>query len=296
MHTQLDWISFTMSHGSLPGGAGERTYAAMQDLEERFLPREVRAGMARYVWQAGKGRAPYSYCSRSQEAGCSIYFGAELTHTLYEFSGAGCGWLRENGLEEILLSAVGSRVTRLDIASDVETAVSPSDFVSAGVAGRMKSRGSFTSETGQTEYIGSQKSERYARVYRYAPPHPRADMLRIEHVLRRDHAKQAVEWILAYGVNYVQKQIGEGFGWQHPLWEPTEATVEPLRVARGSRDQNGTLRWLIKAAAPAFKKLVAAGLIDDPAAWLKQVFLDQLDEAHQLPLELGATVKTSDKE
>jgi hypothetical protein len=296
MHTQIDWLSFTMAHNALPDGAGEELFDAVQTLEQKWLPSSIREWMASFKWEAGKGRAPYSYRVACQEGGCSIYFGGELTHTLYEFSGVGCAALRHADLETEVLRVVAHRATRLDIASDIDAEISPSSFVSSGFAGRMKSRGSFVSETGQTEYIGSQKSERYARVYKYAPPHPRANLLRIEHVLRRDYAKQAVEWIIAYGVNYVQKQIGEAFGWQHPLWQPTEAAVEPLRVPRGSRDQNGTLRWLIKAAAPAFKKLVQAGLIEDPEQFVKQVFLDQLDEDKQLPLELFSTVKSFEEE
>lgn len=285
MHTQIDWLSFTMAHGAMPDGAGERIYDAVQYVEQNFLPSELRLRLADCGWVAGKGRPPYSYRAHCEAAGLSIYFGAGLTHTLYEFSGIGCHWLRENDLETTLLRAVGTRATRLDIATDIETDCHPASFVSAGWSERMKSRGSFTSETGETEYIGSQKSERYARVYRYAPPHPRSDLLRIEHVIRRDHAKQAIEWILAYDVNYVQSQLGVSFGWKHPLWQPTEASVDPLRVQRGSREANGTLRWLIKAAAPAFKKLVAAGLIENPEAWIKQVFLEQLDDAQQLPLK-----------
>lgn len=296
MHTQIDWLSFTIPHDKLPDGAGEALYDEVQKMEWKWLPGTLRSRLESCDWTEGKRRAPYSHCAACEEAGLRIYFGGGLTHTLYEFSGVGCAWLRLRGLESDLLFEVASRVTRLDIASDIETALAPRDFVASGVAGRMKSRGSFTSETGDTEYIGSQKSERFARVYRYAPPHPRADLLRIEHVLRRDYAKQAASWIVAHGVSYVQKQIGQGFAWEHPIWQPDEADVEPLKVPRGERRMNGTLRWLIKSAAPAFRKLVAQGLIENPEEFLKEFFLNPLDGVQQLGLQFPPTDESFDEE
>jgi hypothetical protein len=296
MHTQIDWLSFTMLHREMPDGAGEAIYDAIQTLEQGWLPSELRLRMAQCKWTAGRGRAPYSYRAYSEEAGCSIYFGAGLTHTLYEFSGAGCLWLRENGLDGTLLGAVAQRITRLDIASDIETTIPPSAFVGAGYSQRMKSHGSFTSADGDTEYIGSQKSERYARVYRYNPPHPRSHLLRVEHVLRRDYAKQIASWLVQYGVEYVQASLGRSFGWSHPSWTPEEQSVPLIYVPRGTRSENGTVLWLIKQAAPAFKKAAVKGLLGDPVEFLKHWFLEGIDHVEQLGLQFPPDEESSEKE
>jgi len=185
-----------------------------------------------------------------------------------------------------LLAAVQPRVTRLDLATDFETDLKPSEFVSAGWSDRIGSRGSFTSATGDTEYVGSAKSERYARVYRYAAPHPRAALLRIEHVMRRDYARSIIPFMLEFGLEDAQRTVGQQMGWQHPLWSVVGVQELAWKPPRNDRKTSGTERWLITQAASAFKKLVVQGVIEDPHAWLVEHFLKDTIDVRQLPLEL----------
>jgi len=191
-----------------------------------------------------------------------------------EFSGQGCTRLIERSLMDDVLVHVADRVTRIDVATDIKTDTMPEEFVAAGYSERFGTVGMFNSPTGQTAYIGSMKSERFARVYRYAEPHPRAGLLRIECVSRRDHAKAVASAILTAGEASTAATLGEVYGWQHAAWTPDAAADADISVARPEKAAGGTLFWLMRSAAPAFKRLVQEGVIDNPVDFLEKYFLE----------------------
>lgn len=285
--TIIDWISFTIpcepmevrSHEEMYKRVGEAQVLAAPHLDWNILISDD--------WEKGSGRAPYKECIRSSKLGLSVYWSPTITHILHEFSGKGCENLRKKGMLLPFVEAFGARLTRLDLATDIETDCAPSTFVQAGVSDRIKARGSFVSQTGYTEYVGSAKSEKFARVYRYAAPHPRADLLRIEHVLRRDYARSIAPYIVQYGVTSAQVTVGETMGWMHPLWKHVGENGIGWSAPRNDRKTSGTERWLIGQAAPAFRKLAASGAIEDPFAWLMKHFYNGIVDVRQLPLDLG---------
>jgi len=278
MYSKIDWISFTMP--ILPIGEGR------EDIQFDRVTHQLRMedpDLAGWLgmgddWKLGGGRAPYKHSARSAGSLVSIYWGETLTTVLFEFSGRACYWLDSIGIQEHVLSQWKDRITRLDVCSDIETDCLPHEFVEAGVSATFRSKGRFDSDTGQTIYIGSQKSERFARVYKYAPPHPRAGLLRVEHVLRRDAAKMVLEAILAAGLAYAVQSLGMTFGWTHSAWNPEDVQAEPLTMARVERSLGGTEMWLIKQAAPAFRRLIDEAVIVDPVVWLTRYFLENLDD------------------
>lgn len=220
-----------------------------------------------------RSRAPYTDAWTIPNGYITLFASPNLTHCCVEISGQGCEELIDKNLLADVLHCCADRVTRIDIASDIETKVSPSEFVKKVDHERMRTSGHVLSDTGETCYVGSQKSDRYARVYRYNEPHPRSHLLRIEHVFRREYAKVVSHEITKYDTDAVARSAGAAFGWSHPIWSPDSTQEVDLSVVKAEPTMGGTIFWLIKSVAPAFKKLVAKGIIVDPEKFLRDYFL-----------------------
>lgn len=274
MRHAIDWLSFTID------AVGEGVELQSDDPEYLASAVEHAAPfVADFVrkldgdWKRTAGRKPYAYALR-HDAGVTFYWSLHRPEILCELSGKGCARLRDEGHEDSVLYEVADRVTRLDIATDMQTDTRPSDFIAAGHTGRVKSIGSFVSQTGETVYLGSQKSDRYCRVYRYDDPHPRADLLRVEMVMRRKMARAAVTEVLLNGVESVAAGLGEVMAWKHTDWDTADVEASIPALPKQTRETAGTLHWLVTQVAPAFKRMVAEGEISEPKKWLTAHFLD----------------------
>lgn len=270
----IDWLSFTMD---VPG-IGDRKPWTIQNFFNQEMALALgeiwqKMGANFASWELSSGRAPYSVSYRS-EIGISLFFNVRIGHCLMEISGRGCEWLRSEGMLTDLITRMKTRFTRIDLAVDMLHSVSPLEFISESQSGRFKSHGSVVSETGSTEYIGSQKSERYCRVYRYNPPHPRANMLRAEMVFKKQNAKLFAEQMVASGFNYTALALGAGqiYGFEHEAWDLHGDEIA-LDSWTPERAQGKTVRWLIAQVAPAFKKLVKEGVIEDPEDFINKYFM-----------------------
>lgn len=279
MRTNIDWLSFTFPVGQ--GGYPELGWRwdDIAAAATEYLGQDLVSYLAQCQWTEEGGRKPYAHSQRAAEQGISVFWSGRQSHALIEISGIGMAALRAAGVEREMLAAAQERATRLDIATDIETTTKPAEFAAKRDVARFKAHGSFTSKSGETEYVGSRTSERFARVYRYAEPHPRSSLLRVEHELKKGAAKSAIAHILGYSVEWVQTSLGDTFGWTHSDWRPKEQHVSSIPSLPNSRTAAKTEIWLRSQAAPAFKKLVRLGLITDPEQWLKDVFLDD-DNPH----------------
>jgi len=221
-----------------------------------------------------RSRAPYIDSWRDVDNGITLFASPNLTHCCVEISGKGCETLISKNLLDQVLRACHTRVTRIDIASDIETQISPLEFVKEVNHERMRTSGHVKSETGETCYVGSQKSERYARVYRYNAPHPRANLLRVEHVFRKDYAKKVASEILDWTMESVAASAGMAFGWGHEIWKPGSVQGVELSIVRERGNTGSTVFWLVHSVAPAFKRLCADGTIINPEEFIRKFFLD----------------------
>lgn len=152
---------------------------------------------------------------------CVLFYGGEHGMTL-ELTGKACEELHNAGrlVAIVQTMAIVGRVSRLDIAVDMECDVDPRDFVAQRSNKRQKSEETAISSTGITCYIGSRKSDRYARVYRYAEPHDRSHLLRCEMVFRGEQAVLAAEEWLAVGDEEFAARAGNVYGWEHEVFTP----------------------------------------------------------------------------
>lgn len=277
MRTHIDWLSFTIP--MVYDTEEEDDYArAIQAGFLYLFTRDLVETVFGGAWAQGeKSRAPYKDVWVDRESGISLFGSPNLTHATVEISGGGCEQLIKAGQMQQILAGSMERITRIDVACDIETATMPVDFTAILSHERMRSNGIINSETGQTCYVGSKQSERFARVYRYFAPHPRAHLLRVEHVFRRDYAKQVARSIVANSVSEVGISCGAAFGWAHRDWDVAADFTPDISITSPEKNAGKTISWLVRSVAPAIRRLVTDGTIRDPDQFFRTYFLPSDD-------------------
>lgn len=225
-------------------------------------------------WQPAAGRRPYRYGHENKEIGVYIHFGGQ-SNALIQFSGNGCKFLASHDLMNTVLIGAQARMTRLDIATDIETSVRPSEVVKAGYNGRIKTESITKSPSGETAYVGSRTSAKFCRVYRYEEPHPRAKMLRIEYETKKGQAKITAECILGNGLEHTADMLSKYYEWGHEVIPKPQDYTTAIPSEVSNRSESKTLRWLLKQCAPAFRKLVVSGAIENPHEFFEKHFLPE---------------------
>lgn len=270
MDAKIDYLSYTLRIDLGEVGEGSAVIEYLTSAINTNTPTFTQSYAPSCAWLPGGKRGNYGASLQDTTYGARIWYGGVANHILIELPGMACQQLRDLGVFDALLLEVGSHVTRLDIAVDLAQTISPGDFIAAGHNQRFASGGFIWSPDGVTCYVGSQKSERFARVYRYDPPHPRAGITRVEHVLRSHYAKAALPVLLNQGVVVLAAQAGNSFAWKSDAWQPGTLTGDKLRSKKTDRDQPSKVRWLYQVVKPAIVKAAAAGLIDLDA-WLSEL-------------------------
>lgn len=253
---KIDWFSYTVETGNLPDLSAHRM---RQVLVER-LPDYINTDFVDYDcpvkrkgFSVGVVLGRHTYC-----------FMATNGLMLIEHTGQGCSLLENEGLLVEIIQKYADRATRIDIATDMLTPTAPETFALSRTGGKTQSRGSVSSPTGDTEYIGSQKSDRWCKVYRYNPPHPRHKFLRIEYTYKGKQAKVAANALKQVSVDELAIMSGNRYNWTHPCYQPGEGvTTAILGAWRPDRKQGGTARWLLVQAAPAMARM----LHEDELSW-----------------------------
>lgn len=278
MQAKVDYLSFTVAlSGEMPELLGYRwsqVQAGLRELIGDLMDIWIEAIT---MWEDVKGRNTFKRCMRNTALGVSIFWSNTIAYALVEIAGRGCDALREKNVLEPLLEAVQRRVTRVDVCTDIKTDTTPKEFIAAGYNKRLLSNGSFTSKTGDTEYVGARTSDRFARVYKYNAPHPRAGFLRVEHQYKKKYAKEAVALIVEKGVLFVCVSMGNAFGWKHEEWQPEIWHDHKIKLPAHDRELAKTETWLRTTVASSFVKLVKNRQIENPEEWLREHFLSKLD-------------------
>lgn len=255
MLLKIDWLSFSVK---IPEGRGRKVLSVARLAEKaiRALHPDLieRLGMSG-DWKPSTGRKPYSEAFTWHDNGLTLFVHPNLPHALVEISGKGCDVVLQGDWMTDILQPIMNRLTRIDLACDMLTSTKPLDFATNRVAGRFRAHSEASSESGDTCYIGSKTSNRYAKVYRYNPPHERAHLLRCEYTLKAEDAKGVAHSLIQDGILPVISALGEKFGWQHPDWSPEPATPAELQAYRADRREGKTLFWLNDTIAPLLLRL-----------------------------------------
>jgi hypothetical protein len=271
LNCKLDWFSFTFPFQ--PTGEKDNEYLLSHVLLSfHDFTKHAYLGVvtnALWQWEAPSGFYPFTItCPKT---GLRISFGGSSGFALASLSGQACdNILQHISLRDIALSA-GGRATRIDLATDLETDVTPSAFSHERSSKSFKTQGVFTSPTGETVYIGSRKSERFCRVYRFSSPHPRDKYLRVEIECKGDFAKNVCSELLSSSLISVSLSVNLPYGWTHPIWTPENANISKIPARAYDGDSAETIRWLNRTVVPAIKKASQKGLID-LHDWLRDNF------------------------
>jgi len=259
---KIDYVSWTLMHDPRERGDEHNMWlSCVQAIWEAF-PTWAEWCSSQGGWSSGGARGHYAYSQFNAQFYAAVRFGGSANHLLIEMPGTACQSLRDAGVLHQVIAEAADRLTRLDVAIDIPGGCSPREFVAAGYNARFKSYAEIVSESGVTEYVGSMKSERYARVYQYNPPHPRSGTLRVEHVLRSEYAKAAAAAYTQSGLLELSAMLGNSFAWSSPWWQPDHLSDGKLRAARSDRHEPGRVRWLHQVVAPAIVKAAREGLLD----------------------------------
>lgn len=276
MLIKVDWISFSVPVDVMEDGTDYDSLNAVANALDDLHPTlSSWLGLQGGV-EAGKGRAPYRVGWRSPSGGVVVFTHPAVNHALVEVSGRGCDELIDAGTLTGVLSASQPRITRLDIACDMLTDIRPPAFAERRTGKRFKAQGHMVSESGETYYVGARSSARYARVYRYNPPHERAAFLRCEIVVKGEDAKRTTESVLSSGLEATASALGDTFGWEHPLWQ-INATSAELEAYRPDRREGKTLYWLADTIAPLLARLHREGVID-VVEWVGEHVIPKIEE------------------
>lgn len=262
MYTHIDWISFSVL---IPERADRTERETINDVGSALFDladdMDVLLGMDRGM-KFGAGRKPYSGSVILTETGATIFYNPKLNHALVEIPGSACERYIDAGYLDFILQSARHRVTRLDVAVDMETETRPEAFTAIRSHDRMRNGSVWKEDSGETVYVGSYKSDRFARVYRYNPPHERSHLLRSEFVMRGGYAKLAAQEIIEKGLSWYSAALGNAFGWAHKDWKPEKATSEKPTTYRSDRPEGKTLFWLADTIAPLLARLHNEGVLN----------------------------------
>lgn len=266
----VDYLSFSFPvSGDFENDLQAKAVAKQACLEEGGDPLEqLLESLGKFV--PGGSHRPFSSGIRSKVASASLLWNYRLSHGVFELGGTGCELARQVGVLDDLIAVVAHHVVRIDVAIDIHTTTTPVDFLCEGWNNRFKSTALMRSETGETVYVGSRSSARFARVYRYNEPHPRARLLRVEFELKAEEAKRAAASISSDGVEgFAAAMVGV---FEFKSEELLAAISSPSELPHSERmgGRGETVRWLYTAVAPALAREAREGRLD-PAHFLAYV-------------------------
>lgn len=259
MITKVDFLSFSLYHEENHFENDRFAIVSAMDIVRQRLGDALDQAAGQGGWTNGGGRKPHSVSRWAADNGIAVFANAKLPHFLVEISGRGCEALRQVGQLENVLIEIANRVTRIDIACDMECDTDPQAFANRRDKGRFKSAGLERSATGTTVYVGARKSNRWAKVYRYNEPHPRHLLLRAEHTFKGEDGKAAADYLIANGYDCMAQQCGAIWGWKHPSWDLAPATATELTAHRADRNDSKTVYWVYDTIGPLLARLSNEG-------------------------------------
>lgn len=274
-YAKIDWISFTVATAAPFVSGTDMVWAdvlkALHLNTDNVLTPITNVG----EWEIEQGRGVYHSARVNTESKVRLSFGDVNSDIYVEISGQSCDYVRSVGILEKIFQHENIRFSRVDLATDYETDIHVEEIISKGYKTTFKSRADWRTEQGDTTYIGSRKSERMLRVYRYHPPHPRSHLLRCEVELKGDASKLAAKRIVEVGEVQACTDALAIFQLDHHLIQTTTAVASAFRASGADKVKRGTARWFLKQVKPALLKAHKNGEFD-VRGWLAQLLFSEL--------------------
>lgn len=251
MKHKVDYLSFTF-YSEKVGSVGN--YLLIQTIFDE-MPAHIHQGEWKYAPKRMGFDIGFNFNNHT------FVWASHQGLILVEHTGVGCSLLESEGHLATVIETYKDRLSRIDIATDIFCEASPLEFAEKREAGRISASGFQTSKTGETVYIGSKKSDRTAKVYRYNYPHPRHEWLRIEYTYRGEQARKAANYLTNNSLADLALVSAERYKWMHEDWKPAQNQLNELKAWRPERKAGKTVMWIYSQVIPAIAKLVKADVI-----------------------------------
>jgi DNA relaxase NicK len=259
---KVDWLAFT-----IPLIAGTRdqspdTLAFMQNAVHSFTNGLLRRFDEKSDLELQNASGFYSVRLVDTITTLRMSWGDINSHVYVELPGTACQMVSEAGNMSSLIALVKDRCSRIDIAGDWECEHEPRIVIGNAYETGRRSFSQIRSNEGLTIYVGSRKSDRFLRVYRYRSPHPRSKFLRFEHENKGDVAKTVCNSVLETGLEATFGAQQNSYKWDLLDVLGLSKTTGKISSDRANKDDVSTLLWLLETVAPAIVKASKSGLID----------------------------------
>jgi len=243
---KIDWYSFTVPTVTPLSSTGQETYDVINQALAALFGNALDALEPTGTWTLQPAKGFYSWRGTHVASRLAVSWGEVNAHVFVELPGQACTWAREVNVFDRLVKMTADRASRVDAAIDIVTATMPEQFVAAGHAARFSdSLGNIKSKTGDTYYVGSRKSDRCARIYRYAPPHPRSHLLRIEAEYKGSSARLLAGVLAAQGMVEAVRAAHAPFAWLSSELDPAflqcPSFLDELRINRDMGNSDGSI-------------------------------------------------------
>lgn len=270
MAIKIDWISFTLPLECLVTRDNNNVLPHVRYAAHDLYPQACDWISTFTDLKDCGGNRIFDKGYRSKDGGFSIFQKVGTRFSLVEFTAHGVEQLRDAGLLAKMIAIHRDRLTRVDVAMDWQCDTTPKEFAENRDNARFAHYCDIHSETGDTYYVGSRSSERFARVYRYNEPHPRAHLLRCEFQLKSLYAKKLGDEIRKKTLSTIGYELLESFGFNHNLVVVPDGTQK--FSAPRANSMGNTERWLFSQVLPAIKKLIDEGNTDCVEIFQKRVY------------------------
>jgi len=262
MYPKIDYYSYTIALDAPFTSKGNSVQEYVENAFVSCLQKSPEVEAFSKGWTLEPAKGFYFARLRHEGTGVALSWGNINSHVLVELSGKSCDMLDSVDLLIPLINSTSERATRIDIAVDFLSDVSPERFSAFRNVDKWKHTSYVFSASGETFYIGSRKGERMARIYRYYEPHPRAAYLRVESEYKGDAARALAARVQDFPLDRLALLAHEPFGWKHPLWNDSELAGEKLTYTAYRSTNASTVRWLYGVVASSLRRAIKEGLID----------------------------------
>jgi DNA relaxase NicK len=271
---KVDWFAFTVP---LVSGTKDQSPDTVQHMRNAVNLASSGLFSPFYVvceWELRNVAGFYAVTLIDQNSGFRMSWGDVNKHVYVELPGKACTAFSQVSDLPGLISVQQSRCSRIDLAGDWLTDVEPRGIIGNAYESGRRAFSQIRSHEGLTVYVGSRKSERFMRVYRYAAPHPRHEFLRIEHEYKGATAKTACATYLGEGCAAAFSLACNSYNWDDSRVKEFSFTEGKISSTRTRTDKAATLLWLMESVAPSLAKAAKEGVID----------LDEFIESEVRPL------------
>lgn len=259
---KVDWFSFTVPLASGTDDQSPDTLAFMRDTIQNASNWHFSAVFHNGDWELQSAGGFYSVRMVDRFSGMRYAWGKVNNHIYVELPGKCCATLQEQGVLENIMFLHQAKCSRIDIAGDWETELTPRNTIGNSYQEGRRAFSEIRSPEGLTVYVGSRKSDRFMRVYRYSKPHPRSQYLRFEHENKGDVAKTVCANILEKGLQETFGNAQNSYHWDLQQVSELSCVQGKIRSHRNHTESASTLLWLLETVAPSLAHSHDEGIIN----------------------------------